>query len=139
MRELVKSDSKIIASPVDFVDSWNKSMIDSAFNGGRFYGFIEEENGNLKGFITFSIGLDDADIESVYVKKEFRKNKLATLLLESALEKIKKENITRVLLEVKEGNIPAISLYSKFGFKKISVRKKYYADGKDALIYLKEL
>ena len=38
-------------------------------------------------------------------------------------------------LEVRAGNIPAISLYKKTGFTQVSVRKKYYQDNQeDALL-----
>jgi ribosomal protein S18 acetylase RimI-like enzyme len=40
---------------------------------------------------------------------------------------------------VKENNAAAIYLYEKMKFHQIGIRKKYYADGTDALIYyLKE-
>ena len=42
------------------------------------------------------------------------------------------------MLEVKEDNLKAISLYKKHGFKVIHIRKNYYKD-KDALIMEKIL
>ena len=43
--------------------------------------------------------------------------------------------VSRILLEVKETNQPAIALYQSFGFKPIGVRKGYYRDtGEDAIV-----
>ena len=40
-----------------------------------------------------------------------------------------------ITLEVRVGNIPAIGLYEKYGFKSLGVRKGYYQDNnEDALI-----
>ena len=53
---------------------------------------------------------------------------------------ISKETFREIFtLEVSEQNEVAISLYSKFGFEKVGLRKKYY-DGKfDAILMSKKL
>jgi ribosomal-protein-alanine N-acetyltransferase len=51
-----------------------------------------------------------------------------------------KEGLTAMTLEVREGNHPAIALYSRFGFEKAGLRRAYYADNKEnAIIMLKKL
>ena len=45
--------------------------------------------------------------------------------------------LKKLFLEVRESNLPAISLYEKYGFIKISQRKKYYKDGENADVMLK--
>ena len=48
--------------------------------------------------------------------------------------------VKEIFLEVRASNTPAISLYLKCGFEKISVRKKYYGDpAEDAVIMRKTL
>ena len=44
-----------------------------------------------------------------------------------------------MFLEVRSSNTPAINLYKKAGFTNLSVRKKYYDDGEDAVVMAKEL
>lgn len=39
-----------------------------------------------------------------------------------------------VLLEVRRGNIAAMSLYERFGFHKAGIRPRYYQDGEDAIL-----
>lgn len=38
-----------------------------------------------------------------------------------------------VLLEVRSGNVAARALYAAFGFEEVHVRRRYYADGEDAI------
>lgn len=77
---------------------------------------------------------DSLDITDVFVNQEYRKKGYASKLLDYI---IKNNNGYKIMLEVNEENIPAIGLYEKFGFKKISERKNYY-DG-DKTAYIMEL
>ena len=47
--------------------------------------------------------------------------------------------VKRVFLEVRVSNAPAMSLYLKAGYAGRYVRPKYYGDGEDALVMLKNL
>ena len=74
----------------------------------------------------------------MFVLPEFRKSGIGFEIVNSALEILKNDGINKVFLEVRESNIPAINLYLKCGFKKINVRKKYYSNGENAVIFVKE-
>ena len=123
----------------DFLDGWSQKMLCESFSLGRFLALGVKEKDSLVGVITCSVALFDADIESVYVKKEFRKQGLASMLIQGLEEKLISQNIEKIFLEVRKGNISAQNLYAKHGFKKISERKKYYSDLEDAVIMAKEL
>jgi ribosomal-protein-alanine N-acetyltransferase len=123
----------------DFADDWNKNMLLSSFNGGRFLCYGAFSDGALVGAITLTVGLDDADIESVFTLKSARRKGVADALIERAIDELKNLGKKGVLLEVREGNTPAKNLYFKHGFKQISVRKKYYQDGENAVILAKEI
>lgn len=122
----------------DFLDGWNENMLKDAFNGGLYHAFGVREDKKLIGFIGVSLGLDFADIESVYTDKEYRRKGIAEKLILTALDFIEQNGINKTLLEVKESNLGAIKLYEKVGFTKISVRKKYYADQSNAVIMARE-
>jgi ribosomal-protein-alanine N-acetyltransferase len=122
----------------DFEDGWNKNQLSSSFDSGLFLCVGAFDNEKLVGVICASSSIDTADIESVVVKKEFRRKGIASLLINELINLLEKENITKILLEVRESNLKAISLYKKHNFKEISVRKKYYANGENALIFIKE-
>lgn len=140
IRRLQKADIEVILSPdFNFKDAWNKSMLEGAFDGDNFLalGFFVE--GELVGYGAVTLGYDDADLQEIAVKQSFRKRKIATTLLSALEEQTAKEDKSKIFLEVRKGNLPAINLYKKFGYKEISQRKKYYNDGEDALVMVKEL
>ena len=138
--ELTKQDVDLITElyRADFADGWNKEQLLSAFNTDRFLA-IGAFDGQLVGVITLSVSFEDADLEGIVVKSEFRKGGVASKLFSLAQKALKERGVNRLLLEVREGNIPAISFYNKQGFNKISIRKNYYSDGENALVMVKEI
>ena len=74
------------------------------------------------------------DIMNLFVNEENRKKGIATSLMN---EVIKKEKYSRIMLEVNENNNEAIRLYSKLGFKEISLRNRYY--GEDTAIIMEKV
>ena len=50
----------------------------------------------------------------------------------------KKQNISKINLEVSSSNIIAINLYKKFDFKQVGCRKKYY-NNENGLLFTKYL
>ena len=51
----------------------------------------------------------------------------------------KKLNLENMYLEVSRINQKAISLYEKMGFKENGIRKNYYSNNTDAILYKMEL
>lgn len=85
-------------------------------------------------YIGTSYICEDMDIIDIVVTPKYRKKGIATLLMNKVIYFCKENNIKRILLEVRQNNAPALSLYNKFNFTKISTRKNYYKD-QDAYIY----
>lgn len=122
----------------NFSDGWTEEMLLSAFNAGRFNALAAKIDEEIIGVITFSLSVDSADVEDVVVLKSKRGQGVGSALIEEAVNKIQNAGVKKVFLEVRENNLPAIGAYKKFGFNQISVRKKYYSDGENALVMLKE-
>lgn len=103
----------------------------------NFNYFIAKYKNELIAYASISY-VDDIEIESIVVKKDFQRKKVATLLINEIFKFAKKNNIQNIFLEVRKSNIPAQNLYNKNGFLLISTRKNYYPDNnEDALIFKK--
>ncbi len=140
IRPLLQNDLKFIASvkDIDFSDGWDFEMLNSSFKNGNLLGFIAIEEKPI-AFITYFVSFDSADIFDVYVLEGKRRKGYADKLISLVESSVKEKGVNKILLEVKEDNDSAINLYEKKGYKKISERQKYYADGKTAFIMLKEI
>ena len=82
---------------------------------------------------------DELNIDSIVVKKEYRNFGIATKLIKKADELAKRNKIETLSLEVSHKNITAYLLYKKLGFVERRVRKKYYADGANAIEMIKKV
>ena len=106
----------------------------------NYYYFIAKLKDNIIGYIAAEFLVDHFDILAIAVLEEYRRQNIASQLINMIFEISKKLNIQDIFLEVRCNNLSAINFYEKMGFKKISVRKNYYTDtNEDAYIYVKNI
>jgi ribosomal-protein-alanine N-acetyltransferase len=77
---------------------------------------------------------ESADVQTVAVRADAQGRGIGALLLDALLAEAARRGCTEILLEVRADNAPAIALYRARGFDTIATRRRYYADGADALI-----
>lgn len=80
---------------------------------------------NVIGLICGYFAADESDIASVAVHPEYRRMGLADRLMDE-FESCLPDITNSIYLDVRESNVPAISLYEKHGFKRLTIRKNYY-------------
>jgi ribosomal-protein-alanine acetyltransferase len=82
--------------------------------------------------------IGEGDISNVAVHADFRKNHIATALLQALLTigKTKRE-IKVFTLEVRSQNLAAIGLYQKLGFISVGIRPRFYEKPKDDALIMK--
>ena len=104
-----------------------KNLLESISNEKYvFIGFIENEM--LVGYGSIFIVSGEAYINNIAVLKDFRKKGIAKTIVNQLIDICKLKNCEFITLEVRESNFPAISLYEKQGFEKITIRKNYYSN-----------
>lgn len=124
----------------DFDDFWTVTTLKNELLNPNSKYIIAKLNNTIVGFAGIWKAVDDVHITNIVVNKKFRKQNIGSLMLSKLLELAKLEpNITSITLEVNSNNISAIKLYKKFGFQVVGLRKKYYNNIDDAIIYTKEL
>lgn len=92
------------------------------------------------GYIFTSILYENCHINNLAVDYNFRGKNIAYNLIKNILNICKSKNVKNITLEVRSSNFQAISLYEKFGFQSVHVRKLFYKNPiEDALLMLLEL
>ena len=131
----LESIKEILVS--DFDDFWNYSILKDELSNANSYYLVAKSDDEILGFAGIKYVLNDADIMNIVVKKSKRKSGIGSLLLKNIIELCKKLNVSTLFLEVNEKNLPAISLYKKFGFEEVGFRKNYYKEN-NAIVMKKE-
>lgn len=101
--------------------------------------FVAKIDNNIVGYIVYWFSDQTAHIHNISVKKEFQNLGIGSQMMHFMIETLKTANFKSIVLEVRISNTAAISLYKKFGFKEVSIKKKFYPDGEDAIFMIKEI
>lgn len=88
----------------------------------------------LIGFLYFWTILDEMQVIDVGIVSEERRRGFGKLLLQRLLDLARGDN-RDITLEVRAANAAAIALYESLGFVQSGLRKAYYSDGEDAVLY----
>lgn len=121
-----------------FSQPWSKQAFLDTLKLSYAYYCVAEEDGMLIGLCGLRNIAGEGEITNVAISEKYRKRGIAAKLLAKLLEEGKSLGIKAYTLEVREGNIPAICLYEKFGFEVIGKRQKFYdRPVEDALIMWK--
>ena len=120
-------------------EPWTFKMLASSFGTENFHGILADEDGEILGYGGITIAEDEADIDNLAVAEEYRAGGVGSALLEGLSDIAKKSGVKKVFLEVRVSNAVAMKLYLKNGFKGVYARTRYYSDGEDCLVMVKEL
>ena len=121
----------------DFDDFWNMDILKDELTSQTSQFICAKYENKIVGFAGIKIVIDEADIMNIAVKKDYRRQGIATLLLNHILNICKEKGIKMINLEVNEENFSAISLYQKLGFEECGRRKQYYDNKYDAILMKK--
>ena len=141
VREMVKEDLDEIVSIESslYKDVWNKDAYLRDLENEIAFNYVLEHDGVILGYYGFWLMFDNIDITKVSIRKELQGKGLSKILMEDMFNRISNSDINTITLEVRVSNKVAISLYEKYGFKKISVREKYYENVEDAYVMQREV
>jgi ribosomal-protein-alanine N-acetyltransferase len=86
------------------------------------------------GMILARVAADEAEILTLAVIPGQRRHGIGRALLRAATRRAEAMGAASMFLEVAVTNVAARALYATQGFAEAGIRRRYYADGTDALI-----
>ena len=92
---------------------------------------------DILGYAIFHLMGPDSELLSIATSAAHQRSGIGTALLNAGLAHLDFAKGDKMFLEVREGNAKARRFYEKHGFEPYAERKKYYADGENAILYQK--
>ena len=120
-------------------EAWNYKTLATAFETPAFFGVLCEDGGELVGYGGVTVAADSADVGNIAVAENYRNGGIGTALLQKLCEIAKDKGAEKLFLEVRVSNSTALGLYLKNGFRGAYARTRYYPDGEDCLVMVKNL
>lgn len=124
-----------------------KCVGNEGWSAESFKSEVEKDNGIVIccyadncviGLICGYFAGDEADITSIAVDENYRRLGIGSKLIQEFLKNLP-EYISDIFLEVRESNSPAIGLYEKYGFEKISIRKNFYSNPDENAVVMRKI
>lgn len=117
---------------------WTRgNFLDSIYNGYQTWA-VREESGALAGYFLLMFAVDEAHLLNISVRRDLHGHGVGRMQLDKVVELSKENGMNSVLLEVRPSNQRALTVYQRYGFVQIGLRKGYYpaAEGKreDAIV-----
>ena len=109
------------------------SRLMSFFNLNRFLGKELSSSGGqyILGFVGFWIMAGEAHMINIAVREADRRHGIGELLLIGSIALATELKASIIILEVRASNIAAQSLYRKYGFTQVGLRRGYYTDNRE--------
>ena len=124
MKDEKEADGIEVIEKLCFSTPWSrKSITDSFLHGTKF--FLYKEQGETVGYMGLSCVLDEGYVTNIAVLPDYRRNGIASALLEACIKYAAEKELKFISLEVRKSNSAAIKLYEKFGFKVEGERKNF--------------
>ena len=118
-------------------DGWSADSFRSEAEKDNGYVLYVMDNENVIALLSGYSAVGEADITSIAVHPEYRRKGLALRLIERFIEMIP-DDAESIFLEVRESNAPAIALYEKCGFERLSVRKNFYSQPRENAVVMQK-
>ena len=113
---------------------WKKESFLSELHNPHSCFWVAEKAGDIIGYLCCCFLADEGEILNVAVAPKYRRCGLGKILMGEAVRVAYQKGVRSLYLEVRVGSASAIRLYRSFGFHEIGLRRRYYADGEDALL-----
>ena len=119
-----------------FSDPWPEQVIAKELENELSLWLVAAKGETVLGYVGSQTVLGEADMMNLAVGAEHRRQGIAAALLAEARAYARKNEMTRICLEVRASNAAARSLYEDFGFEEDGVRPGFYDSPKeDAVLY----
>jgi ribosomal-protein-alanine N-acetyltransferase len=91
-------------------------------------GMVAESDDRVVGFMIYELHKSRLHLLNFAVCPEMRRHGVGQQMIEKLVGKLSQQRRSRIILEVRETNLPAQLFFKEVGFRAVSVLRDYYED-----------
>lgn len=107
---------------------WTRGNFLDSFSSGYETWTLRDGSDALVGYFLVMLAVDEAHLLNVSVRTDLHGLGFGRKLLDKVVAIAQESGMTSVLLEVRPSNAQALTVYKRYGFTQIGLRKGYYPD-----------
>ena len=136
--DMTKAHAKEVAEieRTSFAEPWSEKQIEElAEKFGAVARVAIGDDGSVEGYYSYYVVCGDGYVNNIAVREDRRGNGIGKELMRDMTYTASLNSLEGLTLEVRASNAPARGLYESFGFEVGGVRKRFYQNTEDAIIY----
>jgi len=95
--------------------------------------------GDLAGYVFCAFAAGELHVNKIATGEMHRRQGIASCLMDEVLGFAQAARVEEIYLEVRISNRPARAFYAGLGFREAGRRSRYYLDGEDALVLVRDM
>lgn len=119
-----------------FLDAWTEKGILETFRQQQAFVVVGEMDGRVVGYCIIYYVLDEGEIARIAVDDTCKRQGVGRALLKQVECICMEKGITKIMLDVREGNGTARAFYRSCGFAEDGIRKNFYEMPKEHAILM---
>ncbi len=120
-----------------FSRPWSEHLLADALNDlTASFIVARADDGQVLGYAGIHVVAGEGYIDNIAVRQEYRRQKVASALLDVFIRFGQANGLEFLTLEVRPSNAPALAFYMKHGFVQVGRRKNYYDEPREDAILM---
>ena len=111
-----------------FEFSWSEDDFIRCLRQRNCIGMVAEHDNQVVGFMVYELKKSRLHVLNFAVARKYRRLGVGSQMIAKLIGKLSTQRRNRILLEVRETNLPAQLFFRENGFRAISLLRDYYVD-----------
>jgi ribosomal-protein-alanine N-acetyltransferase len=122
MREVLAIEQECFEFP------WQEDDFIRCLRQRNCIGMVAEASERVVGFMVYELQKHRLHVLNFAVSEHFRRRGIGAQMAKKLVSKLSYDRRSRIMLEVRETNLPAQLFFRSLGFRAVSVLRKFYED-----------
>lgn len=105
---------------------WTRGNFEDSLAAGNYAQLLRSEQGLLLGYLLALPGFDEMHLLNITVLPQQQGQGYARVMMDALVENCRGRGYSQIWLEVRQSNARARSVYARYGYAEVGLRRAYY-------------